>query len=644
MTAPILAGEWTDANQRLLVAEFARLRHAFGAPGDAAMLSADVASARAAMPDVAAIDQLAESFGLSAFERDVLLVCAGVEMDAALAAQLSIASDGIGSGAPTFGVVLAALAEPHWSATTPIRPLRRWRLVELDEAASVVRGRLRIDERVLHYLAGVNYLDARLRNLLQPAVPVRAMSGLHREAGEQLCTAIERSSSAGAPVVVLTGDDALGQADVATAVATALELSLYVMRVDDMPTGPAELDAFATLWEREATLMGGALLVLCGAESMQRAAVRCMERLRSLVFISGSRPPALEQHSLRVRIDKPDAREQRELWQQALGDTAGMLNGTLDGIASQFQLSARTIGEYGSRLAPSLANREHTDAVMWDACRAIVRPKLDELAQRVDATARWEDLVLPEAQASTLRQIATHVRHRLQVHHEWGFADKGARGLGVTALFAGDSGTGKTMAAEVLARELMLDLYRIDLSAVVSKYIGETEKNLRRVFDAAEESGAILLFDEADALFGKRSEVKDSHDRYANIEVSYLLQRMEAYRGLAILTTNLKSSLDVAFMRRLRFVVQFPFPDQAMRDAIWQRAFPDCAPTEGLDFAKLARLNVTGGAIRNIAVNAAFAAAAAEQPVSMATLLEAAHQDASKRERSLSDAETRGWV
>jgi SpoVK/Ycf46/Vps4 family AAA+-type ATPase len=191
---------------------------------------------------------------------------------------------------------------------------------------------------------------------------------------------------------------------------------------------------------------------------------------------------------------------------------------------------------------------------------------------------------------------------------------------------------------------LQLDLYRIDLSAVVSKYIGETEKNLRKVFDEAEDGGAILLFDEADALFGKRSEVRDSHDRYANIEVSYLLQRMEAYRGLAILTTNMKASLDSAFQRRLRFVVHFPFPDAAGREAIWRSAFPPGAPTEGLDVAKLARLSMSGGNIRNIALDAAFRAAEDRAPVRMAHVFQAAHSEAAKRDRPLSDAETRGWV
>jgi SpoVK/Ycf46/Vps4 family AAA+-type ATPase len=216
--------------------------------------------------------------------------------------------------------------------------------------------------------------------------------------------------------------------------------------------------------------------------------------------------------------------------------------------------------------------------------------------------------------------------------------------LGISALFAGASGTGKTMAADVLARELRLDLYRIDLSSVVSKYIGETEKNLRRVFDAAEAGGAILLFDEADALFGKRSDVKDSHDRYANMEVSYLLQRMEAYRGLAILTTNLKDALDTAFLRRIRFIVRFPFPDATQRAEIWQRIFPSQTPTEDLDVKKLAKLNVAGGNIRNIALNAAFFAADAGEPVGMKHLLQAAQSEYVKLERPLTDTEVKGWV
>jgi SpoVK/Ycf46/Vps4 family AAA+-type ATPase len=283
-------------------------------------------------------------------------------------------------------------------------------------------------------------------------------------------------------------------------------------------------------------------------------------------------------------------------------------------------------------------------ARLWDACRVHSRPRLEGLAQRIEPAAIWDQLVLPEKQLQTLRQIAIHVRRRAKVYQSWGFASQGSRGLGISAVFAGPSGTGKTMAAEVLANELRLDLFRIDLSQVVSKYIGETEKNLRRVFDAADAGAAILLFDEADALFGKRSEVKDSHDRFANIEISYLLQRMETYRGLAVLTTNRKSALDQAFLRRIRFAVEFPFPEAPQRAEIWRRVFPLATPTEGLRIDSLARLNAAGGHIRNIAMGAAFLAADADEPVRMSHLLSAARSEFAKLERPLTDAEVAGWV
>jgi SpoVK/Ycf46/Vps4 family AAA+-type ATPase len=269
---------------------------------------------------------------------------------------------------------------------------------------------------------------------------------------------------------------------------------------------------------------------------------------------------------------------------------------------------------------------------------------MDDLAERVESRAGWDDLVLPPAQKRTLRTIAAHLRQRARVQEEWGFgAAPGGRGLGLAALFSGPSGAGKTMAAEVLGGALGLDVYRVDLSALVSKWIGETEKNLRRVFDAAEEGSVILLFDEADSLFGKRSEVRDSHDRYANMEISYLLQRLEAYRGLAILTTNLRNNVDEAFLRRFRFVVDFTFPGVAERAEIWSRAFPRDCPTEGLEVARLAQLNVVGGAIRNIAMNAAYIAAEAARPVGMRDVLAAARLEYEKAGRAMTDPELRGW-
>jgi SpoVK/Ycf46/Vps4 family AAA+-type ATPase len=233
------------------------------------------------------------------------------------------------------------------------------------------------------------------------------------------------------------------------------------------------------------------------------------------------------------------------------------------------------------------------------------------------------------------------VRGRSTVLRSWGLSERIKRGSAVTALFAGVSGTGKTLAAEVIAHALELDLYRIDLAGVVSKYIGETERNLRRVFDAAEEGGVLLLFDEADALFGKRSEVKDSHDRYANIEVNYLLARMEDYSGIAILATNQRHALDEAFLRRLRFVVPFPFPAPAERARLWQRAFPERAPVGELDIARLARFAASGGMIRNIALNASFCAAGRGGSVTMELVLEMARVEYRKLELPVNDADFR---
>lgn len=268
------------------------------------------------------------------------------------------------------------------------------------------------------------------------------------------------------------------------------------------------------------------------------------------------------------------------------------------------------------------------------------RSELTGLAQRVLPRHGWDDLVLPAATVEQLRELSTHVLHRDQVLDQWGFGARVSPGRGVTALFTGPSGTGKTTAAEIVAADLGLDLYRIDLSSLVSKYIGETEKNLARVFAAAEESGAILFFDEADALYGKRSEVRDSHDRYANIETAFLLQRMDGYDGVVILASNLRQNMDDAFTRRLRFVIDFPVPDQAQRLEIWRRHLPAQADVEpGLDLASFAaRFKLTGGNIRNIVLSAAYLAAAEGHPIGERHLLHATGRELQKLGKPLNGA------
>ncbi len=630
--------DWTAANQQLLGTEFVHLRALLG-DGDPEATRGQVEAMRRGVPG-AAIDTLVSLFGLSPFERSILLLLAGVEMDARLAALCGEARGEPQQPWATFGLALAALPAPHWSAIAPIEALRRWRLIELDDSAGITGGRLHIDERVLHFIGGLNFLDHRLAPLIGAVPPAGLMADAHRAAADDAAAQL-RLESGRLPLLLLTGDDPLGQRDVAAALARQLGVALYRLHVADIPSSAHEQASLAALWQREAALLGAGLLVSGADMAADEGLARFATQIDGLLVISGRSVPHIDAGQLHFRIDRPEAPEQRRLWQAALGERAAPLAETLDGLAGQYRLGARQIAHSAAQVDGADAARD--SATLHRLSRGS-GARLGELAQPIEAKAGWDDLVLPEGRLRTLRQIAVHARHRIRVHHDWGFAAKGTRGLGIATLFTGESGTGKTLAAEVLANALGHALYRIDLSAVVSKYIGETEKNLRKVFDAAEDIGAILLFDEADALFGKRSEVKDSHDRYANIEVSYLLQRMEAYRGLAILTTNHKAALDPAFQRRLRFVVHFPFPDAVQREAIWHSVFPPEMPRDRLDYTRLARLNVTGGSIRNIALNAAFLAAEDGIPVGMAQLRRAAHLEAAKREKPLSESETRGWT
>jgi SpoVK/Ycf46/Vps4 family AAA+-type ATPase len=360
------------------------------------------------------------------------------------------------------------------------------------------------------------------------------------------------------------------------------------------------------------------------------------------VFVS-SREPRQLRGTVPVLVDvaRPTAAEQRAVWRSLLADADAAAP---DRLSAQFDLSVPVIERVAHDARAGSDGAPPSVDALWAASLAVTRPRLEQLARRIDARATWDDLVLPAEQLSTLWQLVAQVAQRSRVYEDWGWGGRMNRGLGITALFAGESGTGKTMAAEVIARELRLDVYRIDLSGVVSKYIGETEKNLRRVFDAAEAGGAILLFDEADALFGKRSEVKDSHDRYANVEINYLLQRLEAYRGLAILTTNMKAAMDQAFTRRLRFVVDFPFPGIAERQRMWSQVFPAETERAELDIDRLARFALTGGSIHNVALNAAFLAAHAGEPVTMPRVLEALRGEYRKLARPVTEADFRALV
>lgn len=591
------AATWLDANQRYLMAEVARVRHALDRAGGLATVHqppAEPPTADFADGVPPALASLCAAFGLSPFERDVLLLCAGAELDGSVATLCASASGDPGRPYPTFGLALAILDAPYWSALAPVAPLRRWRLVEVVNAGTdpLVTARLRIDERVLHHLAGLDYLDERLAALIKLVTFAGKPEPGHAAIAKEIAARLH--ATRGPIAIQLCGDDRASKRLVAAAACSGIGGSLYELGADDIPTSAFERETLARLWEREAALSAAVLLLETTGGEVTGRAVAFATGLGSPLIVLSREPLGLPvRTSVRFDVSRPR-------WQNPQVIRQSSLRSGADG-------------------------------------------RMDVLAQRIEPLATWDDLVLPGPQLDTLREIAAHTRQMHVVYGDWGFAGKSTRGLGISALFSGTSGTGKTMAAEVLANELALDLYRIDLSAVVSKYIGETEKNLRRVFDTAEETGAILLFDEADALFGKRTEVKDSHDRYANIEVSYLLQRMEAYAGLAILTTNFRSAMDTAFLRRIRFIVNFPFPDTAQRAEIWRRVFPPQTPVDGIDLGRLTQLSVAGGNIRNIAMNAAFLAADAGEPVGMAHLLRAARGEYAKLEKPMSDAEFGNW-
>jgi SpoVK/Ycf46/Vps4 family AAA+-type ATPase len=346
-----------------------------------------------------------------------------------------------------------------------------------------------------------------------------------------------------------------------------------------------------------------------------------------------------------VRFSVPPTAGRRSRWAAALASAGIRIpEEDLDAVADRFRLTPEQIDD-AARAVPHEALRAGgagptTDDV-FAAARAQSRAGLGGLGRRIRPHYRWEDIVLPEDRRRQLEEIVNHVRYRARVYGEWGFDRKLALGKGLNVLFAGPSGTGKTMAADIVAGELGLDLYKIDLSTTVSKYIGETEKNLSRVFTAAERANAILFFDEADALFGKRSEVRDAHDRYANIEIGYLLQRMEEYDGVAILATNLRRNMDDAFVRRMHATVEFPLPDAEDRLRIWDSIWPASTPRDpDLDLGAFARrFELSGGHIRNIALAAAFLAAADGQVVSTEHLLHATRREYQKMGKVLSEGE-----
>ena len=640
----------------------ARLAQAARSPA-AETPAVDLAPTATAPAPVArtAFDDLAERFGLDDFERDVLILAALPALEPLSTELIAAAQGDERLKLPSVALSLGTLDNGHWSAFAADGRLRSTALLDLAEDPVASARSLLLPERVLHHLVGLTGLDETLAlhgsALDTPVLLPPSQAVLAQTLGAGLS---EAPLSTEAPVMVIVGSDRKAALAVAVAAIRAAGGTPLAIEAETLPAGLPERERITRLLVREYGLSRRIPVIDAHditAPNDRRALGRLVAGLAGPVLVLSDEIFAAGRRPIEITGLPPgSSSEQAALWRAHLGSLAQPLSDSVERLAAHFTLTPDLISDIAA-VAKRQAAQPTTEAVpadaagqealadlLWRETRMRSRASLDDLAERIEPRVGWDDIILPARQRETLRTIAAQVRSRALVHEQWGFGAAGSRGLGISALFAGPSGTGKTLAAEVIGAAIALEVYRIDLSGVVSKWVGETERNLKRVFDAAEATSSILVFEEADALFGKRTEVRESHDRYANIEVSYLLQRMESYRGLAILTTNMRSHLDQAFLRRLRFVVDFPFPGEVERRAIWQLAFPENAPREGLDVDRLAQLNVPGGNIKTIALNAAFLAAEAGTPIRMAHVRAAARSEYEKIGKALTDAELRGWT
>ena len=421
------AADWQTANQSALAAEVARVGALVS--GDAAPDPCDtVSQATHAPAPTRALESLRAAFGLTEFERDLLLLCAGPELDSSFPLRR-----------PTFAAALAALPDAHWTAITPAGPLRRWRLVEVGAGDTLAEAPLRIDERVLHYLVGISYLDPRVEALVAPVPPVETLPRSHTEVAERAAALV---TADGRPVVELTAADDAAARAVAAAACSALDLRLHALRAADVPAAPSEREALARLIERESVLGGLALLVETAhveAGDEHRPAAALVDDFAGPVFVTGGGLSSLRRPSVRLDLPRPTFPERAEAWRHALGPLAAQVDGAVEALAAEFDA-----GPGGARGAiAAIAGQPDPVAALRTACRSRGRRQLDALAQRIEPAARWDDLVLPERERAMLHEIAAHVRNRITVHESWGFAAAGGRGLGISALFTGRAGPGR---------------------------------------------------------------------------------------------------------------------------------------------------------------------------------------------------------
>lgn len=597
--------------------------------------------------------RLSQLFDLSWLEFQILMLCLAPELRRKYDRIYAYLQDDITRKRPSLDLALDMFIDSEaerWDARSRLGDgcvLFLHKLIHtVDDAhspsgSSALATLLRLDPRILQFILGDEGYDKRISPLLRqvPATQTAWVDEPQLERLQQLIKGVIGGSASKSLLLHLHGAEDGGRRDLALALCQTLGSNLLAVDGRALLAMEGNIDQLAVLLARESLLTASPLLIehidgwLRDESSMQSrlsALLAALDTYCPFAFTAAAKPwPAVPVSSpmiMNIAVAATDAARREHMWQQALGGLRfkSPAEDVLR-LAQQFQLGSRQIENVAGQLRlQAYGDRVLPLSALATACREASQHGLSDLSVNVKASYHWDDLVLPAELKQQLKDICSQVRFRNQVFDDWGFAQKLPYGRGLSAMFSGNPGTGKTMAAQVIARELQLELFKIDLSGVVSKYIGETEKNLNRVFAEAQASNAILFFDECDALFGKRTEVSDAHDRYANIEVSYLLQKMEEYDGIVILATNFRNNVDDAFTRRIRFILEFPFPDADSRCEIWRRGIPAATPIAGeLDFAWLAdRIRVAGGSIKNIILNAAFSAAQQQQALGMPHLLD----------------------
>ena len=614
--------------------------------------------------------QLANLFGLSQLEIEILLICLAPQIDLKYEKLFAYLQNDITKKHPGVDLVLNLTYhsfEEKISARdffSPYAPLLKFKLLEFiengyEKNAPLLSKHLKINDRVAGYLLGNSFIDSDLQAVTELYYSQQDLSALilNEKLKRQLSEFSEwfkRASDENRQNIIFSfcGPYGAGKREAAGAFCREINLPLLIIDVEAMVNLELPLKHTLELALRESLLLPAALYfkntdALCNSSEKSNYLLdqflSILNQNSWLSFISSHQTfevqdQIIHHRFIEVEFPIPDYPLRQQLWRDHLnGHHTISEDVDLDALAGKFNF---TNGKIHDAIATASdralwRNPEKGHITMHDfyeGCRAQSNQKLKTLAQKINPKYRWEDIVLPRDQQAQLREITNYVKYKHVVFGDWGFDRKLSLGKGLNVLFSGSSGTGKTMAAEIMANELNLDLYKIDLSTVVSKYIGETEKNLSKIFKEAETSNAILFFDEADALFGKRSEVKDSHDRYANIEIGYLLQKMDEYTGVVILATNMKKNMDEAFVRRMHFTVEFPFPEENYRLQIWRNIFPGEAPLDQkIDFKFLARkFKVSGGNIKNIALAAAFYAVDDGQAVTTEHLIQATRREFQK--------------